>query len=325
MLGRLSKHNKQVGLQFTSDGIAIAEIEMPDGAQPALKSCEFISTIDKHEQIEQLSHYIKANKLKKMPCVAVLEDTQYKLFHLPLPPVEESELKSALRWSIKDLIDFPVEDAVIDVFRVPVKENREEKVYVAVTQRDVVVKTINFFNKIDLTLRAIDIEQLSLGNIIEQIIGQERGIAVIHIGYESGSISLYNNSILYLSRNIDTGLKQLQEIQSPAAADHIYESIILELQRSLDFYVSEHALPQINKLLIAPRHPLLQGLNDFVSNHSGMKVELINLAQIFQDSTVLNDEIQTNCILAIAAASRKTAADTSVSDKPASDTSEAAE
>lgn len=305
MLGRQSLHQTQVGLQVTNDGIAIAEIELSDDAQPALKSCEFIASIDHHEQIAQLNSYIKKNNLKKRSCVAVLEDTQYKLFHLPLPPVEESELKSALRWSIKDLVDFPVEDAVIDVFRVPVKENREEKVYVAVTPRDVVLKTINFFRKIDLTLSAIDIEQLSMGNIVEQVEGQERGIAVLHIGHETSSISLYSNSSLYLSRNIDAGLKQLQEMQLQEVTEQIYESIILELQRSLDFYESEHSRPPISRLMVAPRHPVLQGLCDYIANHSGMKIELMNLSQIYPDTTVLNDEIQTNCVLAIAAASRK--------------------
>ena len=305
MLGKQSQHKKQVGLQFTSDGIAIAEVELSDDAQPVLKSCEFIESTDKHEQLAQLTTYIKKNKLKKQPCVAVLEDTQYKLFHLPLPPVEESELKAALRWSIKDLIDFPLEEAILDVFRVPTKENREEKVYVAVTKRDVVTKTISFFRKIGLTLSAIDIEQLSMGNIIEQVEGQERVVAVLHIGSESGSINLYNNSVLYLSRAIDVGLKQLEGLQLESVTEQMYESIILELQRSLDFYVSEHALPSISKLLITPRHPMLQGICDFVSNHSGMKVELMNLSNIYKDSTVLNDEIQTNCVLAIAAASRK--------------------
>ena len=305
MLGKQLHHKKQVGLQFTNDGIAVAEVVLSGDAQPALKSCEFIASTDKSEQLKQLSRYIKENHLKKHSCVAVLEDTQYKLFHLPLPNVDEAELKSALRWSIKDLVDFPVEDAVIDVFRVPVKENREEKVYVAVTPRVVVQKTINFIRKTGLTLSAIDIEALSLGNVIEQVEGQERGIAVLHFGHESGSANLYSNSTLYISRKIDTGLQRMQEIQTQDGAEQVYESIILELQRSLDFYESEHSRPSISKILVAPRHPALQEFCDYVSNNSGMKIELVNLSQIYPESTVLDDEIQANCLLAIAAASRK--------------------
>ena len=306
MLGRqLQQQKKQVGLYLTSDGISVAEIDLSDDAQPALKSCEFISSSESSERLKQLGRYIRENGLKKQPCVVVLEDTQYKLFQLPLPSVDDSELKSALRWSIKDLVDFPVEDAVIDVFRVPVQEHREEKAYVVATPRDEVLQTINFIRKTGLTLKTIDIEELSLGNIIEQIEGQERGVAVLHFGQQHGSINLYRDSALYLSRKIDTGLERLEEIQAQGTAEQVYESIMLELQRSLDFCESEFVRPAISRLVVAPKHPVLQGFCDYVSSHSGMKIEFLNLAQIYTDSTELNDENQSNCLLAIAAASRK--------------------
>ncbi|MCK5001561.1 MAG: hypothetical protein KAS57_00945 [Gammaproteobacteria bacterium] len=305
MLGRQIQQKKQVGLYISSDGIAVAEIDISNDAHPALKSCEFISSSESSEQLKQLGRYIRENNLKKQPCVVVLEDTQYKIFQLPLPSVDASELMSALRWSIKDLVDYPVEDAVIDVFRVPVQEHREEKAYVVVTPRDAVLQTINFISKTGLTLNTIDIEELSLGNIIEKIEGQQRGVAVLHFGQKHGSINLYKDSALYLSRKIDTGLDRLEGIQAQGAAEQIYESIMLELQRSLDFYESEFVRPPISRLVVAPRHPVLQGFCDYVSSHSGMKTELVSFAEIYPDSTVLNDENQTNCLLAIAAASRK--------------------
>jgi MSHA biogenesis protein MshI len=309
MLGRVLQQNKQLGLYLTTDGIAVAEIEHSGDNPPGLKSCAFINATEATDRLTQLAKYIGKNNLKKQSCVVVLDETQYNLIQLPAPPVADDELKSAVRWSIKDLINYPVEDAVIDVFRVPVQEHREGKIYVVATAKDNVQKTIDFIRKTGLRLNAIDIEELSLGNIIEQMSDHKRGVAVLHLDHLLGSISLFSNSALYLSRKIDTGLNRLQEIQAQgatsAAMDQVHESIILELQRSLDFYESEFARPAITKLVVSPRHPVLQGFCDYASSHSGLTVELINLAQVFPDSAALNDENQARCLLAIAAAARK--------------------
>jgi MSHA biogenesis protein MshI len=302
---QLQRPKQQVGLYLAADGIAVAEITCKGEAPPELKFCEFISASDPAEQLKQLSKHIKKHDLKNIPCVVVLEDTQYNLFQMPHPPVEEAELKSALRWSIRDLISYPVEQAVVDVFRVPVQQNREAKIYVVVTPKDEIQKTVNFIRKTGLSLTSIDIEELSLGNLVEQMQGQARGIAVIHFGQQQGSINLYSDSALYLSRKIDAGLMSMESAQSQAAIEQMYESIILELQRSLDFYESEYARAPISKLIVAPRHPMLQGFCDYVSQQSGLTIELMNLAQIYSETTELNDENQARCLLAIAAASRK--------------------
>ena len=309
MLGRKSQQKKQHGLYLTIDGIAVAEIEQSGDNPPGLKSCAFITATEATDRLTQLVKYIGKNNLKKQSCVVVLDETQYNLIQLPAPPVADDELKSAVRWSIKDLINYPVEDAIIDVFRVPVQEHREEKIYVVAAPKDKVQKTVDFIRKTGLRLDAIDIEELSLGIIIEQMNDHQRGVAVLHLGHLVGSISLFSNSALYSSRKIDTGLNRLEEIQAQgatsAAMDQLYESIILELQRSLDFYESEFARPAITKLVVSPRHPVLQGFCDYASSHSGLTVELINIAQVFTDSTALNDENQARCLLAIAAATRK--------------------
>jgi MSHA biogenesis protein MshI len=302
---QLQQPKKQVGLYLATDGIAVAEVTCAGDTPPTLKSCEFISASDSAEQLKQLSKHIKKYDLKNTPCVVVLDDTQYNLFQMPHPPVEEAELASALRWSIRDLISYPVEQAVVDVFHVPVQQHREAKIYVVVTPKEEIQKTVSFIRKTGLSLSTIDIEELSLGNLIEQMQGQARGVAVIHFGQQQGSINLYSESALYLSRKIDIGLMSLESEQPQAAIEQMYESIILELQRSLDFYESEYARTPIGKLVVAPRHPILQGFCDYVSQQTGLTTELMNLSQIYSDSTELNDENQARCLLAIAAASRK--------------------
>lgn len=56
--------------------------------------------------------------------VIALPHTAYQLLQIEAPDVDPAELRAAVRWRIKDLIDYHVEDAVVDVIDVPQLEGR---------------------------------------------------------------------------------------------------------------------------------------------------------------------------------------------------------
>ena len=303
-----SSHSTRIGIHITRNTIAVSEFNPTDATSP-VKSCFVITSSDAAERSQQLNIHIKQYKLKKYPCTLVLDTSYYDLYQLPAPSVEDNELNAAMRWRLKDLIAYPVADAVIDVFRIPVTAHREAKVYVAVASKSCIQSAVDLIHKSGLRIQAIDIEQLSLLGLIEKIETQKKGLAVLTMGQQSGSISLYHDNHLFLTRKIDLGLERIESMQT-SDADHaqlleqIYDPIILELQRSLDFYESEFARPPISRLLVAPRHPILQGLCDHASSNFGIDASFINLAQIYPASAPLSDEHQANCLLAIAAAAR---------------------
>lgn len=309
MFNKALQQKKNIGIYFAADGVAIAEIDASDDQLSSLKSCQYFTAADPAERLQQLEQYIKQHGLKKRPCSVVLEGAYYNLIQMAAPPVADDELKNALRWSVKDFVDYPVDEAVIDVFRVPVQQNKEAKVFVVTSKKEDVQQAVDFVRKLGLNLQSIDIEELSLGNIVRKIPGHEKGIALLNFEPHHGSINLYHDSALYVSRRIDTGLERLEELQSlgselTAIEEQVYDPIILELQRSLDFYESEFAKPPISQLLVSPKHPVLQSFVDYAESHSGLRVEFIHLPQLFPDSTELDDEANSNCVLAISAASR---------------------
>lgn len=309
MFNKAMLKQRKVGIYFASDGIAVAEIDASNEQMPALKSCQYIAGSDPVERLKQLEKYIKRHSLKKLPCSVVLDGALYNLFQMAAPPVEDEELKDALRWSVKDFVDYPVEEAVIDVFRVPVQQNKEPKVFVVASLRDDIQNTLDFIRKSGLTLMSIDIEELSLGNIVRKIPGHEKGVALLNFEQGHGSINLYHDSSLYVSRRIEVGLERMESLQSlgselTAIEEQVYDPIILELQRSLDFYESEFAKPPISQLVVSPKHPVLQSFFDYAESHSGFRVQFIDLPLLFPESTELDDEANSNCLLAIAAASR---------------------
>lgn len=221
-----------VGVEVSEHGFAVA---LRDIAVPG------VSKVLTHDfRLEQgkasglakaLADFVDDNNLQGHRCNVVLPCGDYQLLLVEAPDVPDEELREAVRWKIKDLISVPVESAAIDVFRIPKDANRNGKsmVYVVATPMDKVLSIVEDIKQSGLVLNAIDIEELSLGNLIEQK-SHERGVAVVHIREGAGMLAIYRGGNLYLSRQFrleyNGGL--LDEIPSDAFA--------LEVQRSLDYF-----------------------------------------------------------------------------------------
>ena len=65
-----------------------------------------------------LQKLVKKHDLDRFPCVSSMDLGDYNLLSVEPPEVPPAELSAALRWRVKDLIDFSIDDAVIDAFQV---------------------------------------------------------------------------------------------------------------------------------------------------------------------------------------------------------------
>src|SRR5258706_3389120 len=52
-------------------------------------------------------------------CATLLRPGDYQMLVVEAPTVPQAELKSAIRWRIKDLLDYHVDDATVDVLDIP--------------------------------------------------------------------------------------------------------------------------------------------------------------------------------------------------------------
>src|SRR5208282_1745258 len=89
-----------------------------DGATPVLERCEVIP-IPPGGDAAAIAATVKAANLPRLPVSAVMRPDDYQLALVEAPDVPPAELRAAMRWRLKDAIDFRVEDAIIDVFDVP--------------------------------------------------------------------------------------------------------------------------------------------------------------------------------------------------------------
>ncbi|HHH42621.1 MAG TPA: agglutinin biogenesis protein MshI, partial [Gammaproteobacteria bacterium] len=214
-------------LLSTEAGISTATVRRERSGRAILEQCRFYPPVPGQDNTAQLKKVIAGQGLDKHGCSTLLPPGDYQLLMVEAPEVPAAELKAAIRWRIRDLIDFHVDDAVLDVFDVPPSGARavQEHLYVVVARTETVREQIGRLEQAGAALHTIDIPELALRNIAAQLPQDSNGQASLYFGQDHGLITLTRDATLYLARSMDIGYRQLQE--TPALADRL----ALELQR----------------------------------------------------------------------------------------------
>ncbi|ODS23341.1 hypothetical protein AB835_09295 [Candidatus Endobugula sertula] len=242
MLGLFGKHKQAVtvGMQIASGGLSFLVLDVKSRVQPKIK--DYVSyTIANGEPLDQLAinikQYVEENRILKAKSCFVLDDEDYQLLTVESPKVPDDELREAVTWKIKDLITFPIDDVLIDVFLFPENNRSTKKIANVVVHRDVIQNISSFVESVGLNLLAIDVPEMSYRNYIETTEYHEKSIAVVLIKENYGKLIVVQNSHVLFSRSFSIPY-------NGGLFDNLPESeIALELQRSLDYY--ERQLKQI--------------------------------------------------------------------------------
>ena len=284
---------------------------MPE-QKPVLQLCDFLLSDD-------IGDNATARKLEKTPLVGVMTNGEFSMQLLDAPQVEANEMQAAVRWKIKDMLDYELDDAVVDVFEIPglKEQGRTPQVYAVFAHRDKVQTQVDLIENAGLSLRYIDIPELAQRNIASLLPEDEKGVALLRFNAESGLITLTQQSVLYLARELEVGYRVLSDlVNSQQQEDLGFESmesdaqralngVVLEIQRSLDYYESHFAKPPITTLVIAPMEQEIPGLEEQINKSLGLKVSMLDLNSVIQPDEPLDMKMQAHCFYAIGAALRE--------------------
>ena len=292
-------------------GIALAQIRRDENLPPVLTACGF-RPLEAGQSERSLLHEVAGEyHLNRCPCVSLVELGEYTLLMVEAPDVQPEELRSAIRWRIKDLIDFHIDDAVVDVFEVPDSRaaGRNKMMYAVVARSTRVKKRIDELLEAGVNLNAIDIPELALRNIASLLPEDAGGVALIYIGEERGLITISRQSILYLSRRIEKGINALPDtvmhIDEPDVVEPWLDNIIVEIQRSLDYYEGHFSQPQVSSIAIAPLSRDVPGIAEYITEQLEIPTRVIDVNTLIDVDQPVEKEVQSECMLAIGAALRQ--------------------
>ncbi|WP_373001537.1 biogenesis protein MshI [Marinobacter sp.] len=223
----------RVCLEIRPDGIAWSESGGPGAGRsgfadclPAKRQAALLGLVDDHGWSGAAT-------------TLVLPLDQYQVFQMDRPEgIEESELSDALKWKLKDFLDFTPSEAVSDVFPFPkdASRGRGELVNVVAARKSLVSELVALVQDAGLELERIDIAELALRNLVCRLDDNKRGAALVHLKEGYGQMVICKDDTLYLSRRLDVTSEDLRDA---ARQESAVQSLALEMQRSLDYYESQ--------------------------------------------------------------------------------------
>jgi MSHA biogenesis protein MshI len=255
--------------------LSFAHGQYAPGAGAAIDQCGVRALAGEYEGVPQAARELEFDRYQ---CSTLLTAGEYQMLLVDAPNVPQSELKTAIRWRIKDMLDYHVDDATVDVLAVPSNPSGSERaraMYAVAARNDTIQACIARFDDAHIRLSVIDIPELAQRNLAALFEQDERGLAMLYLGHDHGLLTINYRRELMLARRIEVGAGELAA--SGSQREEHFQRVLLELQRTLDHFDRQYAYAPIAKLLLAPE-PEETGLLEYLAGNLDLPVERVHLS-----------------------------------------------
>lgn len=188
-------------------------------------------------------------------CSTMLRTGEYDILMVEAPNVPRAEVKGALRWKVKDMVDYPITEATVDFLDIPPEPGaapeRSQQMYAILARNEIIEQRVAQFRKAGLPLEVIEIPETAQRNIAALYEEQERGVALAYFGAEAGLLTITHRGELYLTRRLDVGVDALAADPDGEDGGPV-ERVALEIQRTLDHFERQFRHVAVGRLLLAP-------------------------------------------------------------------------
>ncbi|PKO89159.1 MAG: agglutinin biogenesis protein MshI [Betaproteobacteria bacterium HGW-Betaproteobacteria-12] len=284
----------------------LAHVIAPSGKRPQIEAFDsFALGCDETDALLKLR---QARGLKRFRCTTLLAQSGYSLIQIEAPAVPVEERAQALRWRLKDAVDFPVDTAALGVVDIPTEGNRQASVFAIAAPVAVIGEQMTRFQQAKLPLEAIDVPEMALRNVAALFEEANRGLAFLMLNNDESLLVITYRGELCLSRRIEMSAAAV----SPDDLDRrlqMRERLALELQRTLDNFDRQFGFVSVSRLIVATEKDSA-GLTAALAENLYIPVVAMNLADV-ADFAALPElqqpERQAQGVLAIGAALRTAA------------------
>ena len=269
-----AKKEVQIGVDFLSDGVAIAQVQTGKKNPGAIIRSEFVAATGTPDQVQVLKQWVHDNNLQKAPCVCLVADDDCDIYQVERPEVDDSEMIQAVSWKIKDLINYDVTNAVVDSYPMPVSNNNKpQQVGVVAARENVISSYVESIRETSLELDALDVHELSRSNldVVQHSAGES--LMLLTLTSDKGLLSVYHDTDLCVSREFMIGIDQLALASSED--ESIFDALLLEIQRSLDYFESFYGMGTVSMLRIFPQLEATEKMAMYLQNFSNLDIDFL--------------------------------------------------
>ena len=228
-----------------------------------------------------------------------------------IPVMPKEEIKTAIRWQLKDNVQFDIEKARIkfEVLGERQDESGAGKIDVAaiVYKEEEIEKRVDLLRGYGLNVSGVFLSELALIGYVKymNIISPRDKAAIIDIGSKRTNISIVENGKLYFSRDMNIGGDDITEAMTGVLVSDkgrtalsmeeaekvkrergipesdinllslmrpVLERLASQIKRSLEYYEQVFHDPNIENIILAGNGAKLKGLEGYLLKETGFKV-----------------------------------------------------
>jgi MSHA biogenesis protein MshI len=258
----------------------MATVAREPGGKQVLEACASVRG-SAPEQEAAIAEWLLAERRKPGAVGSILHADDYQLTMVEAPDVLPLELKAAVRWRLKDVVDFPLDDAVVDVFSIPDQARRtgSKMLYAVAAKRAAVDAHVALLKPNSRQFDVIDIPELALRNLAASLPQAAEGLMFLWLKQRSALLLVVKGRKLYLTRFVAFPGTGRDDSLAPGPE---VDALGLEMQRSMDYFESHYEQAPLANLVIAPRGVHSEALARELSAQTSMRVSLIDLESVLE-------------------------------------------
>ncbi|MDP5291761.1 MSHA biogenesis protein MshI [Oceanimonas sp. CHS3-5] len=227
-----------VGIYLTSSALYAVEEQYPQqvveyplasGEQPA----------------EALTALIEAQHWQGRRLRLALGRQYYRQAQLDKPAMPDDELAQALPWCMRELVDEPVEQLLFDYIDLPAGPQGTERIAVYYSRRAQLAALVKAVSPL-CDIETMGVDELAMTNLLAP---DQRGLVLHKVPGQELTMTFVHQRQWHFSRTI-RGFQALDD-DTMAVDQFVFDNLLLELQRSIDYATGQLRLNAPNKWFLA--------------------------------------------------------------------------
>jgi MSHA biogenesis protein MshI len=307
MLNRPHSKEWRIGVLPGESQTAVALVRTRKDGRPLLQHCA-MHPVTGGDVGNTLVSLTRDRALARAPVSGVVRTEDYQLVQVEAPEVQPAELRAAVRWRLRDVINFDIDAAVFDVFEIPDPPRRTHSrmMFAVAARNEAVQRVAGVITPYVRGFDVIDIPELCQRNLSALLPQDRKGVALLTLADTFAQLVLTREGVLYLTRRIDVGRAHdaASGLADVPGSGIDVSALALELQRSLDYYESHYDQTPVTQLVIAPGDERAARLAEALRKETSLQIELLNLADLFELGPGVSAEVDWESLMALGAALR---------------------
>lgn len=200
----------------------------------------------------------------------ILGNSFYQSVSLERPPLNDAELSSSLRYSLRDLVVFEPEDCLTDYYEFPVQLPGQNRINAVAASKTFLAPVLQVLHEISDNMAAILVEEQAIAALFSEV--TEPTVVVYQQPQQAALLQVYHDGSLYVNRAV-RALERISELTMDEIHMGGLQPLSVEVQRSADYFERQLRQRPVKEVQLAVALPKQSEVITALHDDLGLQAE----------------------------------------------------